>query len=951
MESTFETTVPVPVVTVEFPTGIFVVIDDEPTQLELTVTNHGLIEALDVEIDIPDVDGLHASVMSERIDVIPAKTSIKIPIILTGVEEESPNSLSCNSLLGTNDASGAANALVKCLGAQTKYSYVCGKKKDGSPRKVNKYANAATKVLKAGKDFYDKAKSCIDCGKDIATRNISGGYKDCLCGCMSSFMPDCVCALADVESLAKCACGLGGSGGGGGGGAGGGGSGGGGGGAGGGGGISGPGKSVSMRDCNEGSSSDSVNSSPEAIESQSEAVCARVKIRLDQDMVLTRTILRASLSLENGSAEHKIEDINVMLNITDENFEDANDKFIITDIALTNITNIDGTGELGENESGNVEFEIFPALDAAPDKATMYGFGGSFSYTLDGQYHETKLVPTNLLVYPEPRLSINYFHQKDVFSDDPFTEEVEPAEPFTLGIMVTNSGAGTAYNFNITSSEPKIIENEKGLLIDFKLLGTTLDGETIDNTFKVDFGDIGPDQTKVGQWLLSASLQGKFIDYSATFEHTSGLGDNRPSLLDSVEIHELIHTLLCNRESDDDITDFLVNDIADDDSMPDTIYLSDSSVESVEVLDASADSSIDGNDMICHILLDETTAGWGYLRIDDPGNGSYELLSVTRDSDGKNLLVGKNVWLTNRTIHPVNLPERIERYLHLVDYAPCSSYTVTYKSGDTQKPELLSATTSDITTPNTLSNDILVTLEDNEQIDISSLDSNDIKVIDPLGNELSTTLISSNLSNEGSNCQATYQLSWQDGDLANGVYSIVLQPMQIADTNANYVESAVVGSFVVDIDPAAYVSLSDYELVSSTRIGRTLYEHKYKIVLNSQLSRLLTNKRFVVSSEDENVTLLKRSVEFAQIAPGINISQANIILEVDHSSGFDINNLQWHLINYLRSDFDLNGKVDSDDLAILCSSWLSDESDVDLDGNDLVNLLDLSIFAQDWIDN
>ncbi len=950
VESTFETTVPVPVVTVEFPPGIFVVIDDEPTQLELTVTNNGLIEARDVEIKIPDVEGLHASVISEKIDVIPAKTSIKVPVILTGVEQDSPNALSCSSL-GTNDAAGAADALVKCLGAKTKYSYVCGKKADGSPRKVNKYANTAMKVLKAGKDFYDKAKSCIDCGTDIVTRNITGGYKDCLCGCMSSFMPDCVCALADVESLAKCACNLGGSTpevyGGGSGGSGSGDFGG----SGGGGGVIGPSRTISRSECNEGSSSHSVNASADAIESQSEAVCARVKIRLDQDMVLTRTILRATLSLENGSANHKIEDVNVTLNITDENYEDANDKFIITNVALTNITNIDGTGELGEGQNGSVEFEIFPALDAAPEEATMYGFGGSFSYTLDGQYHEVELVPTKLLVYPEPRLSIRYFHQKDVFSDDPFTQEIEPAEPFTLGIMVTNSGAGTAYNFNITSSEPKIIENEKGLLIDFKLLGTTLDGETIDNTFKVDFGDIGPNETKVGQWLLSASLQGKFVDYNATFEHTSGLGDNRPSLLDSVEIHELIHTLLCERDSDDNITDFLVNDIEDDESMPDTIYLSDSSVEDVVVLEASADSTINSYKTSCHILLDETTNGWAYMRINDPGNGNYELLSVTRDSDGKNLLVGKNVWLTNRTIHPVNSQPYVEKYLHIVDFNPCSSYTVTYKSGDTQKPEIINVAASDITTPNTLNNNILISLQDNQEIDISSLDSADIKVVDPLGNELSTTLIGSSSNNDNSNCQVTYQLSWQDGELLNGVYSIVVEPMQISDTNANYIDSAVIGSFVVNINPIDYVSLSNYELVSSTRVGRTIYRHQYKIVLNSSLSRPLTNKRFVVENQEPNIRLLKNSVEFAQITPGVNISQANIILEVDHSSDFDINNLQWRLINYLRSDFNLDGNVDVSDLAILCSSWLDNDSSVDLDGSGTIDLLDISIFAQDWVNN
>ena len=73
---------------------------------------------------------------------------------------------------------------------------------------------------------------------------------------------------------------------------------------------------------------------------------------------------------------------------------------------------------------------------------------------------------------PDARLELKYFQQRDVYSDDPFTLEVEPAEPFALGLIVKNNGAGAARNFRITSAQPKIVENEKGLLIDFKIIGT-----------------------------------------------------------------------------------------------------------------------------------------------------------------------------------------------------------------------------------------------------------------------------------------------------------------------------------------------------------------------------------------------------------------------------------------------------------------------------------------------
>ena len=82
------------------------------------------------------------------------------------------------------------------------------------------------------------------------------------------------------------------------------------------------------------------------------------------------------------------------------------------------------------------------------------------------------LEPVSITVLPMPRLYVKYFHQRDVYADDPFTPQVEPSIPFTLAVMIENKGHGIARNFRITSAQPKIVENEKGLLIDFKIIAT-----------------------------------------------------------------------------------------------------------------------------------------------------------------------------------------------------------------------------------------------------------------------------------------------------------------------------------------------------------------------------------------------------------------------------------------------------------------------------------------------
>src|SRR5262249_9750397 len=155
---------------------------------------------------------------------------------------------------------------------------------------------------------------------------------------------------------------------------------------------------------------------------------------------------------------------------------------------------------------------------------------------------------------------LNYFQQRDVIADDPFTAEVEPSEPFVLGLLATSIGKGTANDFTITTAQPKIIENEKGLLIDFKIVGSQVGNQPKAPSLTVDLGDLTPGQTQIATWSMTASLLGHFIDYSATFEHDEALGGSRTSIIDTVAIHELTHAVRADRPGDDTLTDFLVND-------------------------------------------------------------------------------------------------------------------------------------------------------------------------------------------------------------------------------------------------------------------------------------------------------------------------------------------------------------------------------------------------------
>ena len=408
-----------------------------------------------------------------------------------------------------------------------------------------------------------------------------------------------------------------------------------------------------------------------------DGICARVKLHLNQDLVLTRDAFNATLELDNLSATSTLSNIQVFVSITDTNGQPANDLFGIRNPVVTGLGGVDGTGSLGANSSGSSSWILIPTRDAAPVQPTLYGVGGLLSYWQDGHEVVIPLYSAPITVNPDPILSVKYFHERDVYSDDPFTPQVEPSVPFNLAVMVDNYGHGTAHNVKIISGQPQIVENEKGLLIDFKIIGSQVNGLPQSPSLTVNFGDIAPNSRGIGRWLLTSTLQGHFTDYTATWQHIDDLGKTNLSLIDSVSIHEMIHTVQAQGALEDGLPDFLVNDIGDPDSLPDTLYLSDGSTSSVQVVQIA---TTDGAAAPGHLAVQLTAAmpsGWAYLLVGDPGGSDYILQRVVR-SDNVEIYMNTNVWTTDRTFIGGGHRPRLENRLHLLDRDSTGSYTLHY---------------------------------------------------------------------------------------------------------------------------------------------------------------------------------------------------------------------------------------------------------------------------------
>ncbi len=407
-------------------------------------------------------------------------------------------------------------------------------------------------------------------------------------------------------------------------------------------------------------------------------VCAKVRLNLTQDAVMTRTAFRARLELTNDDPAISLQSIGVRVEITDSGGSEQADRFQIRAPELVNLSGVDGSGNLAPQSSGSATWIIVPNDTAARAAPTEYWVGGLLSYSQEGRAVSIPLERVKITVHPDAALDIHYFLQRDVYADDPFTEVVEPSVPFTLAVLVQNNGAGAAKSLTLSSAQPKIVDNEKGLQVDFRMVATELDGQLLPTSSSINFGTVEPGEISIARWLMTSTLQGLFTEYKASFEHVDGLGDPRVSLIKSVAIHPMNHLVEALGARRDGRPDFLVSDLTDEADLPDTIYLSDGSREPVSVItEGSVDAPPSAEAREVELAFDPED-GWGYLRLPEPSGGQMTLSRAVR-SDGLEIPVGVNVWATDRTFVGMGKPAVYENILHLLDYNSTGAYTLYYE--------------------------------------------------------------------------------------------------------------------------------------------------------------------------------------------------------------------------------------------------------------------------------
>jgi len=430
----------------------------------------------------------------------------------------------------------------------------------------------------------------------------------------------------------------------------------------------------------------------EEVNQMSNSVCSTVTVQFSQKMTMTREAFEGTFTVHNGHNENAMEGIGLNFTVKDEDGNDCADLFQINTTSLTNLTAIDGTGSLSPAMDGIAKILFIPSKAAAPIEPKVYYFGGTFSfidpYTSDELVYD--LYPVDLTVHPSPDLHVDYFMQRDILGDDALTlDKVEPSIPAELGVIIHNKGAGIAKNVILETAEPKIIDNEKGLAIDFAMYGASFNGNEAQlGMMAIPFGNIESGHTAVGEWLFTSSLLGHFVSYEANVIHNNSYGNPNLSLVSRLDIHELIRPIRAYGDLDDGINDFLVNDVADYYDYPDSIYFSNGGKTGVGLADdLHFDHFASPQDTVVILTLSPSRVGWNYGVTDDPGSDKYELVSCTRRSDNQ-VIPMNNVWQTFVTLHDASDPI-YENKLHIVDTLSNDNLDYTYTLVYSKKKELL----------------------------------------------------------------------------------------------------------------------------------------------------------------------------------------------------------------------------------------------------------------------
>ncbi|PNU20709.1 hypothetical protein C2E25_05675 [Geothermobacter hydrogeniphilus] len=389
-----------------------------------------------------------------------------------------------------------------------------------------------------------------------------------------------------------------------------------------------------------------------------DSACARVQIEIAQEMTLERVAFDAKLVIHNKIPDKDLTDIRVEVTITDEAGAPHNDLFFIKLTSQDNIVEtgsdgsaVNGDGVVAANNSAEIHWLIIPSPGAGGEDAAgrKYRVGANFTYSIDGQPELLPISPDSITVRPTAQLYLDYFMPRQVIGDNPFTRETEAPRPFPLAVRVLNDGFGPANKLRIDSAQPKIVANSQGLLVDFRLLGASVNDQPVLPSLTVDLGNLASKAVSTATWQMISTLSGRFTEFDVSFSHSDELGGELTSLVKETNPYYLVHMIKVNRPDRDDRLDFLADTDDDARHKPDRIFESEIrpggtdrsasflDINELQILSAPERPTAEKPDVDIALNLGSMPPnGWIFCSFADPSQGLLKLKDVVR-SDGVHL--------------------------------------------------------------------------------------------------------------------------------------------------------------------------------------------------------------------------------------------------------------------------------------------------------------------------
>lgn len=541
--------------------------------------------------------------------------------------------------------------------------------------------------------------------------------------------------------------------------------------------------------------------------SATDSLCAVVKIRIEQTLSLERQAFDAALVINNAQATplrqvnidvvFKDADGNAVVATSDSN--NTNAKFYLRPNDMTGVSgnNVNGTGEIAGNSEAEIHWLIIPSPGASGNAVDgkLYYVGAKMTYQQGGVSKVMSIGADTITVKPTPKLGLDYFITKDVYADNPLTTTVvEKAEPFKLGVLVSNTGIAAANRVSIKSAQPKIIENQQDLLIDFSIIGSKVNGQAVNTGLMANFGHIPAGGVASGYWIMKTTLAGTFTDIVAKVSHAENLGGQLTALLtsDAITSHLLAGYVINNSAGEDDVNDFL----ADDGTAAQPVYRlyeSDGDQSPVKDLSNRATLTYDrrsGNYLYYKLTL-PSHEGLLFIDLKNPTDNRYAL---TRTTAGGARLPDDNAW-TQFVRQTQNGKTAFVSRLRLFDIRSAGEYELAFNvnRNKPQAPVILKDGWLD---------GVSVTTGETIKLTIRAIDVNDDEislVIKNLPKGASWTMT----TNERG--EVVYQLIWQPSQA--GDYQLTLEAF---DGNLTSTETITL-SVKDKVMPAAWMLYDSFE--------------------------------------------------------------------------------------------------------------------------------------------